>query len=82
MPIVEAMACGTPVVASAHASMDDASGDAAVRADPDDPGAIAARIEQAIAQREPLRSVGLAHAGHFTWRATGEVMLRGYEEAR
>ena len=52
MPIVEAMACGTPVVASAHASIDDASGNAAVRADPDDPVAIAAAIEHAIAERE------------------------------
>ncbi|MES1246041.1 MAG: glycosyltransferase family 1 protein, partial [Actinomycetota bacterium] len=42
MPIVEAMACGTAVVASSHASMDEASGDVAVRADPDDPAAIAA----------------------------------------
>ena len=38
IPIVEAMAAGVPVVASAHPSMDEAAGDAAVRADPDDPG--------------------------------------------
>ena len=36
MPIVEAMACGVPVVASSHPSMDEACGDAAVRVDPDD----------------------------------------------
>ena len=35
MPIVEAMACGVPVVASSHPSMDEACGDAAVRVDPD-----------------------------------------------
>ena len=34
MPIVEAMACGVPVVASSHPSIDEACGDAAVRADP------------------------------------------------
>ena len=44
MPIVEAMACGTPVVASSHPSLDEASGDVAVRADPEDPAAIAAAI--------------------------------------
>ena len=49
MPIVEAMACGTPSSRLAHPSMDEASGDAAVRADPDDPDAIAAAIEQALA---------------------------------
>ena len=43
MPIVEAMACGVPVVASSHPSLDEASGDAAVRADPDDPAALARR---------------------------------------
>ena len=52
MPIVEALACGCPVVASAHRSLDEASGDAALRADPDDPAAIAAAIERALAERD------------------------------
>jgi glycosyltransferase involved in cell wall biosynthesis len=81
MPIVEAMACGTPVVASAHPSLNEASGDVALRADPDDPAAIAGALEQAIADRDSLVAPGVAHAAHFTWRATGEAMLRGYEEA-
>jgi hypothetical protein len=34
MPIVEAMACGNPVVASAHGSLNEACGDVAIRADP------------------------------------------------
>ena len=50
------MACGVPVVVSSHASLDEASGDAAVRADPDDPRAFAAAIERAIAG--PRRLVG------------------------
>ncbi len=81
MPVVEAMACGTPVVASAHPSLDEACGDAALRADPDDPAAIAAAIEEALARREELAARGLAHAAGFTWRRVGEIMLRGYEEA-
>jgi glycosyltransferase involved in cell wall biosynthesis len=80
MPIVEAMACGTPVVASSHPSMDEASGAAALRADPDDAWAIASALESAIARRDELVQPGLAHASRFTWRATGEAMLRGYEE--
>jgi alpha-1,3-rhamnosyl/mannosyltransferase len=81
IPVVEAMACGCPVVASSHASLDEASGDAAVRADPEDPAAIASAIEDAIARREELVARGLTHAARFTWRAVGETFLRGYEEA-
>ena len=67
MPVVEAMACGCPVVASAHPSLDEASGDAAVRADPDDPKAIAAAIADALARRDELVAAGLEHAARFTW---------------
>jgi glycosyltransferase involved in cell wall biosynthesis len=81
IPIVEAMACGAPVVASAHPSLDEASGSAALRADPRDAGAIAACIEQAFAERERLATLGVEHARAFTWRSVGEVLLRGYEEA-
>jgi glycosyltransferase involved in cell wall biosynthesis len=81
LPVVEAMACGCPVVASAHPSLDEACGDAAVRVDPDDAEAIAAGIREALARRDELRARGLAHAARFTWRACGEVFLRGFEEA-
>jgi len=81
IPVIEAMACGVPVVVSAHESLDEASGDAALRADPEDPQAFAAAIEQAASDRESLVARGLEHARTFTWRAVGETFLRGYQEA-
>lgn len=81
IPIVEAMACGVPVVASAHPSLDEACGGAAVRADPDDAEAMTAAIREALERREELVERGLRHAAGFTWRRTGEIHLRAFEEA-
>ena len=82
MPIVEAMACGTPVVSSSHPSLAEAAGDAAVRVDPTSPEAIASGIERAVAERGGLVPLGLQHARRFTWKSTGEALLGGYERAR
>jgi glycosyltransferase involved in cell wall biosynthesis len=80
IPIVEAMACGTPVVASSHPSLDEASGGIAVRVDPDDPGAIAAGIREALDRRAELVPAGLEHARRFTWEASARVILRALED--
>jgi glycosyltransferase involved in cell wall biosynthesis len=81
MPVVEAMASGTPVVCSNHSSLDEAAGDAAVRVDPEDPQSIGKAIDEARERRDELVAKGLEHARRFTWRATGEALLRGYREA-
>lgn len=80
IPIVEAMACGTPVVASAHPSLDEASGKYAVRADPEKAEALATGIEQALVERRPLAARAQEHARRFTPRSQGESVLRGYRE--
>jgi glycosyltransferase involved in cell wall biosynthesis len=79
MPVVEALASGSPTVASSHPSLDEASGEAAFRADPDDPEAVAEAIEIAMRHGAERRADGLAHARRFTWEACGEAVLRGYE---
>jgi glycosyltransferase involved in cell wall biosynthesis len=82
IPVVEAMACGTPAVVSSHPSLDEASGDAAIRADPKSPEEIATGIERAITEGPALAPRGIEHAKLFTWRACGEAMLRGYESVQ
>jgi glycosyltransferase involved in cell wall biosynthesis len=81
MPVVEALASGAPTVASSHPSLDEASGRAAFRADPDDPKAVAEALEDVLARGGERRAEGLAHARRFTWEACGEAVLRGYESA-
>jgi alpha-1,3-rhamnosyl/mannosyltransferase len=82
MPVVEAMACGTPAVCSTDPSLDEAAGAVALRAEADAPEAFADAIEQAVARREELREPGLRHAARFTRRACGEAVLAAYESAR
>ena len=79
MPVVEAMACGVPVVASSHASLDEACGEAALRVDPLDPESIAAGIRAALDRREELRERGLEHARSFTWVENGRAHLRAWQ---
>jgi glycosyltransferase involved in cell wall biosynthesis len=81
IPVVEAMACGVPCVVSNHPSLDEASGSAAIRVEPESPQAIADGIREAHVRRSELVSLGLEHARRFTWRETGRVHLQGYADA-
>jgi glycosyltransferase involved in cell wall biosynthesis len=79
LPILEAMACGCPVVTSNTSAMPETAGGAAVLADPKDPASIARAIVDAIG-RDPLREAGLRRAGQFTWGATAASTLDVYRE--
>jgi glycosyltransferase involved in cell wall biosynthesis len=81
IPVIEAMACGVPCVVSSHPSLDEASGDAAVRVDPEDADSIAEGIREALARRDELIPRGRAHASRFTWLETGRVHLQSYADA-
>jgi len=69
LPVVEAMAAGTPVVAADRTALPDTAGGAALLVDPEDPAAVA---EAVLAARgdERLRAAGLERAAPFTWAAT------------
>jgi glycosyltransferase involved in cell wall biosynthesis len=72
LPPLEAMASGCPVAASDLPAIREVRGDAAVLFDPDDPDAIAAAVEQALARSEELSARGPSRAALFTWAACAE----------
>jgi len=81
IPVVEAMACGTPVVTSAGGATEEVAGGAAVLVDPLDTAGIASGIEEAIARREELRRLGLERAHAFSWDESARRTLDVYREA-
>jgi glycosyltransferase involved in cell wall biosynthesis len=74
MPILEAMACGVPVVTSRGGATEEIAGGAAVLVDPRDPASIAAGIEEAERRRESLVEIGLARASMFSWRRSADLV--------
>ena len=81
MPIVEAMASGTPVVASAHASLDEAAATRRPRRSGRPGGARRGASREALAGARALVPRGLEHAAPFTWERVGEIMLAAYRGA-
>jgi glycosyltransferase involved in cell wall biosynthesis len=82
MPVLEAMACGCPVIAADRASLPEVAGNAAVLVDPDDPRALAAELEALLADSARLaglREAGLRRASEMTWARTAEGMLRVFD---
>jgi len=74
LPVLEAMACGTPVVTSRGGATEEVAGGAAVLVDPEDPWAIAAGIEEATRRRDELVVAGLERAATFTWRRSADLV--------
>ena len=77
LPVLEAMACGTPVVAVPEPALQEVAGDAAVLVAE---ARLAEGIQRAVEERERLVSAGLERARAFSWRASAERTIAVYRE--
>jgi glycosyltransferase involved in cell wall biosynthesis len=83
LPVLEAMACGCPVISSHAASLPEVVGDAALLVDPEDVQGWVTAIEQVLtdpAVASELRARGLARAAQFSWDRTAREMVAVYEK--
>lgn len=82
LPLLEAMACGTPVLTSNRSATAEVCADAAWLVNPEDEQEIAAGLAHLLsnpAQREELRYKGLARAGQFSWQRAAQETAKVYE---
>jgi len=80
LPALEAMASGTPVVATSAGALPEVTGGAAILVPERSPAALAGGIERALADRGRLVAAGLARAAEFSWAETARRTLAVYRE--
>ncbi|HUF01389.1 MAG TPA: glycosyltransferase family 1 protein [Gaiellaceae bacterium] len=80
LPVLEAMASGTPVVTSVGTVMEEVAGGAAVLVDPLEPSAIAAGIREAEDRRAELTPLGIERAAAFTWDRAADGVSELWKE--
>lgn len=81
MPVLEAMACGTPVITSNLSALPEAAGEAGMLVSPHDTEELAAAIHRLLSDadlRRQLSQAGLAHAAKFTWERTARQTVHVY----
>jgi glycosyltransferase involved in cell wall biosynthesis len=76
LPVIEAMACGTPVVAATDEAMREVAGDAAVFGSD-----VVAGVQRALAESDRLAAAGIERAKAFTWGETARRTADAYREA-
>ena len=81
IPVLEAMACGAPVVTTRGTAMEEVADGAAVLVDARDPAEIATGIERAATDRDELVVRGLERASQFRWDAVAAATVQVYREA-
>ena len=85
LPILEAMASGTPVVAANCTALPEVVGEAGMLVDPDNPDQAADALHQIVrggAQREQMIALGSERARQYTWERTAQKTLEIYREAQ
>jgi glycosyltransferase involved in cell wall biosynthesis len=80
IPVLEAMACGAPVVTSRGTSTEEVAGGAAILVDPLNVDSIADGIRQAVARRDMLVPLGLDRAREFTWAGAADSIVELWRE--
>jgi glycosyltransferase involved in cell wall biosynthesis len=81
LPVLEAMACGAPVVAPGRPPFNEFAEGVAVAVDPLDPGSIAAGLREAIERHDELAALGPARAARYDWKRAAREHVRVYREA-
>ncbi|MBI5878797.1 MAG: glycosyltransferase family 4 protein [Chloroflexi bacterium] len=84
LPVLEAMACGTPAITSSVSSLPEVAGDAALTIAPDDSAALSDAMASALHDsglRAGMRERGLRQASRFDWRTAALETARIYDEA-
>jgi len=83
LPVIEAMACGTPVITLNNSSMPEVAGDAALLVDPYSVEEIESAMTRIILNdslANDLRQRGVKRAANFTWHKTAEQSLNLYQQ--
>jgi alpha-1,3-rhamnosyl/mannosyltransferase len=83
LPVLEAMACGCPVITSSTTSLPEVGGDAVVYVNPVEPASLRAALEKMVCDenlRKALKERGLSRAGEFSWEKTAAMTLAVYRE--
>lgn len=83
LPILEAQACGTPVLTADNSCLPEAGGSAALYVKAEEVNSIAAgllKLAQDQSLRQELRQLGLTHAAQFTWQRSAQQLLSAYQQ--